>query len=177
LPFNIPSNKIEEALQWLNDRVQLLWIEDYESYIADFTAWHARSVYFKDPAGNILEFIARFDLHDTTSEPFSALQIRNISEIGIVLPTEKFDKEVNDLLQKFQMNYFSRQPPMKHFRAIGDDEGLLIVVPEHRNWYPTNIPGRIFPLAVKFEIAGKENQFLNLRVDEYKTFTIHNSPD
>ena len=157
--FNIPSNKIEEALQWLNDRVQVLWMEDYESYIAAFTAWHARSVYFKDPAGNILELIARFDLHDTTSEPFSALQIRNISEIGIVLPIEKFDKEVDDLLQKFQMNYFSRQPPMKHFRAIGDDEGLLIVVPEHRNWYPTNIPGCIFPLTVKFEIAGKENQF------------------
>ena len=156
--FNIPSNKIEEALHWLHDRVQLLWMQDYNSYIANFTGWHARSVYFKDPAGNILEFIARSDLHDITGEPFSSRQIRNISEIGVVLPVEKFDEEVNNLLQKFQIDYFSNQPPMKYFRTIGDDEGLLIVVPEHRNWYLTSVPGSIFSLMVKFENAGKEDQ-------------------
>ena len=156
--FNIPSNKIEEALQWLTGRVALLWMEDYKGYIADFINWHARSVYFKDPAGNILEFIARTDLHDAAGEPFSSLQIRNISEIGIVLPIEKFDEEVKHLLQKFQIDYFSKQPPMKHFRAIGDDEGLLIDVPEHRNWYPTSVPGGIFSLTVKFENAGKDGQ-------------------
>ncbi|HEX5149940.1 MAG TPA: hypothetical protein VFW07_00750 [Parafilimonas sp.] len=163
--FNIPSNKIEEALHWLRDRVQLLWMEDYKSYIADFTGWHALSVYFKDPAGNILEFIARSDLHDPAGEPFSSLQIRNVSEIGIVLPIEKFDEEVNYLLQKSKMDYFGKQPPMQHFRVLGDDEGLLIVVPEHRNWYPTNAPGCIFPLTVKFENAGKEGRLdFNLAV-------------
>ena len=37
-----------------------------------------------------------------------------------------------------------------------DDEGLFIVVPENRNWYPTNVAGGIFPLGVKFINRGKE---------------------
>src|SRR5688572_20680696 len=48
--FNIPSNKIQEAYQWLKQRTGLLWIEDYKSHIADFKNWNAQSVYFLDPA-------------------------------------------------------------------------------------------------------------------------------
>src|SRR5437762_992942 len=44
--FNIPSNKIDEARSWLLKRVALLWLEDYQSDIAEFEGWHARSVYF-----------------------------------------------------------------------------------------------------------------------------------
>ena len=47
--FNIPSNKIDEAFQWLKDKVEILWIDEYKNYIAEFTAWNARSVYFMDP--------------------------------------------------------------------------------------------------------------------------------
>ena len=72
--FNIPSNKFEEAFQWMQTRVDLLWLDDYKSYIADFTNWNAKSFYFTDPAGNILEFISRFDLDDIAAEPFSAAQ-------------------------------------------------------------------------------------------------------
>jgi len=154
--FNIPSNKMEEALQWLKEKVELLWIEDYKSFIAEFTHWNARSVYFLDTAGNIVELIARFDLHDEADETFSPAHIRNVSEIGIVFNAEQFDASVNELMQQYQLEYFSKQPPMKHFRAIGDDEGLFIVVPEHRNWYPTNIAGGIFPLSVMFENKNKK---------------------
>src|SRR6266542_728780 len=58
---NIPSNKIEEAKNWLGSKVKLLWMDDYKSDIADFVNWHAKSIYFYDSAGNILELIARFD--------------------------------------------------------------------------------------------------------------------
>ncbi len=149
--FNIPSNKIEEAHDWLRNKVKVLWIEDYKSYFAEFTRWHARSLYFLDPAGNIVELIARFDLHNADAALFSASQILNISEIGIVLNTGKFDESIDKLLQQFQLNYFPKQPPMQHFRAIGNDEGLFIVVPEQRNWYPTNIKSGIFPLSILFE--------------------------
>ena len=149
--FNVPSNKIEEAAQWLKDKVELLWIEDYKNYIAEFTNWNARSVYFLDAAGNIVELIARFDLHDEVNETFSSSHIRNVSEIGIVFNTEQFDERVNEVMQQYQLEYFSKQPPLKHFRAIGDDEGLFIVVQQHRNWYPTNIASGIFRLSVVFE--------------------------
>ena len=71
--FNIPSNKFEEAFEWMKQKVELLWLEDYKSYIADFVNWHAKSFYFLDPAGNILELIARFDLNDTVEEKFSSI--------------------------------------------------------------------------------------------------------
>ncbi len=148
--FDIPSNKIDEALAWLQNKVEILWIDDYKSYIADFSGWHAKSVYFIDPAGNIVEFIARFDLHDLTDEPFSSKQLRNISEIGIVYPATKYNDCVNSMLEKYHLTYFDKQPPMLQFRAIGDDEGLFIIVPEYRNWYPTNIPCGVFPLSIKF---------------------------
>jgi hypothetical protein len=149
--FNIPSNKFEEAFQWMQNKVELLWLDDYNSYIADFTNWHAKSFYFIDPAGNIPEFIARFDLHDVADEPFSAAHIRNVSEIGLVFRVKDFDAGINNLLKQYPLSYFDKQPPMPHFRAVGNDEGLFVIVPENRIWFSTkNTTSRIFPIRVLF---------------------------
>src|SRR4026207_754236 len=82
--INIPSNKIDEAKTWLSPRAALIWMDDYHSDIADFRNWNAKSVYFYDPAGNILELIARFDLNNKTDEPFSSTQFLCVSEMGVV---------------------------------------------------------------------------------------------
>ena len=149
--FNIPSNKFEEAFQWMEKRVELLWLNDYKSYIADFINWNAKSFYFIDPAGNILEIIARFDLNDIVDEKFSFAHIRNVSEIGLVFPVESFDEDVNKLIKRFSIYYFDKQPPMPLFRALGNDEGLFVIVPENRIWFSTkNKISRIFPLQIAF---------------------------
>ena len=148
--FNIPSNKFEGAIQWIKNKTELLWLEDYKSYVADFVNWNAKSVYFLDPAGNILELIARFDLNDISDEPFSSKQFRNISEIGLVFHAETFDKKVNEIITKYHLTYFSKQPALRHFRAIGDDEGLFIAVIKNRNWFGTKMPSGIFPVEVSF---------------------------
>src|SRR5215831_16480144 len=114
--INIPSNKIEEARQWLKAKVELLWMKDYDSEIADFKGWNAKSVYFFDPAGNIVELISRFELNDGVDEQFSSKHFNCISEIGIVFPSDDFDQRTNDLLQKFNLQYFSKQPPLPQFR-------------------------------------------------------------
>jgi len=152
--INTPSNKIEEAKTWLSSKVKLLWMDDYKSDIAEFTNWHARSAYFYDPAGNILELIARFDLANETSEVFSSRQLLSISEVGLVFNQETFESKTTQLLQDYSLSYFTKQPPLPQFRAVGDDDGLFIVVPEHRNWYPTNKPAGIFPMSVEFENLG-----------------------
>src|SRR5690348_5446897 len=41
--INIPANKIEEAKRWLEQKTELIWIDDYKSDIADFVSWHAKS--------------------------------------------------------------------------------------------------------------------------------------
>jgi len=154
--INIPANKIEEAKNWLTNRVELIWIDQYKSDIADFVNWRAKSVYFFDPAGNIVELIARFDLDNKTDEPFTSAQFLSISEIGLVMREDEFDKSVANLLHQYQLFYFHKQPPLPQFRAIGDDEGLFIVVPENRNWFPTDKPSGIFPMEIQFEKDGKE---------------------
>ena len=149
--FNIPSNQIHEAYDWLKERTELLWIEDYKSYIADFTNWNAKSVYFIDPAGNIAELIARADLNDITNEAFSSKHIRSVSEIGIVFPESSFQRSIEQMMTDHKLEYFSKQPPLDKFCAIGNDEGLFIVVPENRNWYPCkDSPAGIFPMKISF---------------------------
>ena len=157
--INIPANKIEEAKTWLGNKLKLLWIGDYKSDIADFVNWHAKSVYFFDPAGNILELIARFDLDTASKKPFSSKQFLSVSEVGLVFNEKDFDQKVEELKNDFSLCYFTKQPPLPQFRAIGDDEGLFVVVPEHRNWFPTDKPAGIFPMIVEFENNGKNFSF------------------
>jgi len=153
--INIPSNKIEEAKNWVAARTKLIWMEDYKSEVADFMNWHAKSVYFYDPAGNILELIARFDLNNQSDEPFSSSQFLSVSEVGLVIKGDEMEKATENLLTQYGLNYFEKQPPLPQFKAIGDDEGLFIVVPENRNWYPTTRPCGIFPMEVQFSNDGK----------------------
>ena len=154
--INIPANKIREAKDWLNSKVKLLWMEDYKSDIADFVNWHAKSVYFYDPAGNVLELIARFDLNNETDDSFSSKQFLSINEVGLVFNQENFEVRTAELQNLYSLSYFSKQPPLPQFRAIGDDEGLFVIVPEHRNWYPTDKPAGIFTMKVEFENEGKK---------------------
>ncbi|HET9279513.1 MAG TPA: hypothetical protein VFN95_15060 [Flavitalea sp.] len=154
--INIPCNKLDEARSWLFPRAALIWMDDYNSDIADFRNWNAKSVYFYDPAGNILELIARFDLDNKMDEPFSSAQFLCVSEMGVVTKLGELEDAANRLLKDYDLNYFTRQPPLPQFKAIGDNNGLFIVVPEKRNWYPTAKPGGIFPMNVQFINAGKK---------------------
>lgn len=151
--FNIPSNKIQETYEWLKERTDLLWIEDYKSHIADFRNWNAKSAYFLDPAGNIAEFIARDDLNDIVDESFSSKHVRSVSEIGLVFPEQTFKQSIEKLLIDYQLAYFAKQPPLESFCAIGDDEALFIIVPENRSWYPCkDKPAGIFPMQITFTV-------------------------
>lgn len=153
--FNIPSNKFKEAYEWFNPRVSLLWVYDYNSYVADFTTWNAKSFYFYDPAGNILEIIARFDLDNMITTEFSGSAICNISEVGIVFPSDNFSYNVAGFMRKYSLQFFDKQPPGSNFKVAGDDYGLFIMVPEGRDWSPgTGKKSVIFPISVSFE-----NQF------------------
>lgn len=156
--INIPANKIEEAREWLKQRVQLLWLDDYNSDIAEFTNWNARSVYFLDPAGNIVELIARFDLNNERTEAFSPRQFISVSEIGLVVPAAEMQTKAEEVLDDFRLSMYSKQPPQENFKAIGNDEGLFIVVPEQRNWYPLHDrPAIMAPLKIYFSVSGRHH--------------------
>jgi hypothetical protein len=139
--FNIPENQIETAKQWLAIRAKLLVNEDGETTIYSKT-WDSHSLYFKDPAGNILELIARHGLQNA-SEQF---EILSISEIG--LATEDVMALVEDLKRKTGMVLYKNEDS-DTFTAVGDSEGLFIVVKQGRIWYPnTGVPAQFLPIRV-----------------------------
>jgi catechol-2,3-dioxygenase len=148
--INIPANRIEQARDWMTKRCELIWMEDYQSEIADFKNWNAKSIYFLDPAGNIVELIARSDLHNESEDNFTSKDFLSINEIGMVSTGETMDERVNNM-SKLGLELYSKQKPLPHFRVIGDETGLFIIVPEGRNWYPTEIKARCFPMVVTFK--------------------------
>ncbi|MDR2224113.1 MAG: glyoxalase [Flavobacteriaceae bacterium] len=138
--FNIPSNQLQNALTWAKQHLDL--IENIEgNLVTTFEAWKAQSIYFTDNNGNILEFIARADIQLNVNGDFSPTQITCISEIGVVVdePIAQAEK----LIRKYNLSYFDKAKPTEQFLALGDDQGLLIMVTPNRNWYPTHIPAKV----------------------------------
>lgn len=151
LAFNIPTNKLDEAIEWCKNKVNLIIIED-QNVITHFENWNAHAVYFYDNNGNLLEFIARHDLNNTQTEEFNSKSILNISEIGIV--NENPLELGNQLIAKHGLSFFSKNNNSEVFAAIGDDEGLLILVRPNRNWYPTQTPSESNKTDIRLENNG-----------------------
>lgn len=146
--FNIPENKLEEAIAWCNDKIDLVVIED-KRVIANFETWNANAIYFYDNNGNLLEFIARHDLDNSQIKEFSYKSILNISEIGIV--DEDPIELGTQLIEDYGLSFFTKNFNSENFAAIGDDEGLLIIVKPYRNWYPTQTPSQSNKTKVRIE--------------------------
>lgn len=151
--FNIPENKLDEAIDWCKSKVDLIFIED-QKVITNFENWNANAVYFYDNNGNLLEFIARHDLDNAQTEAFSSKAILNISEIGIVNENPLALGE--QLIEQHGLEFFSKNASSELFAAVGDDEGLLIMVKPDRNWYPTQTPSESNKTAVRIENKGNK---------------------
>ncbi|NBB21162.1 hypothetical protein GVN20_17485 [Runella sp. CRIBMP] len=154
--FNIPYTSVMDAFSQMSKKVEILPISE-NSKLADFVNWNAKSFYFYDNNGNILEFIGRNDLpdRDKMDSPF----ILSVSEIG--LPVENVKDECEKLINQHHLGYFDKQPPSDTFSVIGEDTGLLIIVPVGRNWYPTeNHPSEAFKIKVVILNAERETPLL-----------------
>lgn len=149
--FNIPENKLDEAIEWCKNKIDLVFIED-QKVITNFENWNANAVYFYDNNGNLLEFIARHDLDNAQTEIFTSKSILNISEIGIV--NENPLELGKQLIEKHGLEFFDKNDNSALFSAIGDDEGLLIIVKPNRNWYPTQTPSKSNKTEVRIENNG-----------------------
>jgi catechol 2,3-dioxygenase-like lactoylglutathione lyase family enzyme len=144
IAFNIPENLLSEAMAWLKQRVILI-ADPAHGEIFNFTDWNAHAVYFYDPMGNVLEFIARHDLPNHAPGPFSPELIECVSEIGVgaasVLDT------VEELRKATGCELY--RPGNERFAPVGDEHGLFIVVPRGREWFPnTGITEENLPLKV-----------------------------
>lgn len=149
--FNIPKNKLEEAIQWANNKLELITTEGSE-VIATFEAWNANAIYFYDNNQNIVEFIARHDLDNASTKPFDQTAIESISEIGLV--TDNPIALAEELIQLHGLTYFSKSTKSESFVALGNDEGLFVIVVTNRNWYPTKQKAEKQYTKVKIAVNG-----------------------
>lgn len=132
--FNIPENKIRSAHDWQQQRTPLLPISptlrdpSMPAGVVDYRHWNAHSIFFFDPAGNVVEYIARHDLRNPGAGPFTPSDILYASEIAFV---------VDDVMEAAQtvgaaagVPRYGEPSPM--FAALGDEHGLLLVMKRGR---------------------------------------------
>jgi len=117
-------------------------------------SWNSHSVYFKDPAGNVLEFIARHNLKNAVDGDFNSMHILQVSEIG--LPAEDVLALANELCRRLKLSVFKQQPN-ETFTPVGDDRGLFILPIKDRIWIPNSgVPAKLLPVKVEGTAGGKE---------------------
>lgn len=126
--INIPSNKHQKAKEWLASRTPLLLDSNTGEDIQYFGFWDAHAIYFKDPAGNIGELIARHTLDNDSDGEFGMTDMLCVSEIGTPVsnPTE--------LASELKTNYGLEAYGESMF--CGDENGMFVIVPTQRLWFP-----------------------------------------
>lgn len=169
--FNIPCNKIEAARKWQLERTPLVpprsEVRDSKlpDHVWNFRHWNAHSVFFFDPAWNIVEYIARHDLknHAADAKRFGTNDILHASEIGYVTTRADQSKTIAFMREKLGLSEYPRGAEPW---AMGDERGLLLCLgrlgeqwAEHTrtpvNWgvFPTECT-IIGPKPGRYEIEG-----------------------
>jgi catechol-2,3-dioxygenase len=131
---NVAPQRFEEAVAWARERAELVQDD------VPFTDWRARAAYFFDPAGNLVELIAR------ERAPGDELMLE-VSEVG--LPVADVGAAVAFLESELGLPHFSGD--RRNFSAVGDDRGLFVVVPVGRHWLFTQEPAPDAPVRVTIE--------------------------
>ena len=146
--FNIPKNKILGARSWHLERGRL--IRPYEHLldpgmpndVVHFRNWDAHSLFFWDPAGNLVEYIARHTLDNAKPGEFTAADILYASEIAFVVDDVK--PTARKLQSTFQLEQYRQS--YDTFTALGDERGLVLVMQRGRPWGFTEAkPASVYP--------------------------------
>ncbi|MBL4643444.1 MAG: VOC family protein [Flavobacteriaceae bacterium] len=149
--FLIPTGSINAAIDYLEKKsVQLLPL--HGDKIIHFDTGQA--IYFYDEDGNIVEFIERPTLDYPTRSDFSVNSILKLNEIG--LPVSEPKKMIKKLINEFGIQPIKNAPYNDRICWGGDFNGAIIVIKENRNWLPTEKPGMINDLSIKYIAAGQE---------------------
>lgn len=150
--FDVPNNKLLEAFSWIESKTEIMYVIPPDK-IADFYNWNAKSFYFYDNNGNILEFIARNDLDNASEKSFDGKSILSVSEIGLV--SKNVTAQCDELFDKYGLTPYSKQPKLSKFIVLGTVTGLFILVEENRDWYPTDTKSKSFWTKVVFNHEGE----------------------
>lgn len=150
--FHVRGEAFERVVQQLESKVDLLPVDEEGSKIIEFESWKARAVYAHDPAGNIVEWITRPD-HEWRDIAAPMPDIPGLAEIGLPVP------DIGIYRHKASLFLSIWKSSGEEFTALGNEEGLVIMVPEGRGWLPTDRPAKFFPCSAVFEKGGRRAVF------------------
>jgi hypothetical protein len=172
--FNIPENKIVAAREWQLARSPLLPIPDRNRArdlppdIVDYSHWNAHSVFFLDPGGNVVEYIARHDLKNAASGAFTSRDILAVTEIALVV--DDVAATTARLRPALAIEHY--RGSSADFAALGDEEGLVLVMRRGRilNFNPSSQEkaARIYPTTVRLRGSATDS----LSIDGFP-YAIH----
>jgi catechol 2,3-dioxygenase-like lactoylglutathione lyase family enzyme len=134
LAFSVPGDAGRAAHDWLAQRVELLG-HDGEDLFEASPSWDACSSYFLGADGTVLELIARRRLPERLGgDTFGPRHLLAISEVGV--PVTSVVEARRRLAREAGSAPFGG-PGSETFSAVGDDDGLLVLVAPGRAWFPT----------------------------------------
>lgn len=140
--INIPGNQFSIIKHQLKERLTLNKERGIDEVY--FSSFDADSMYFEDPAGNIIELIGRRK-RDLFGNPSFKESFINISEVGIV--TEKLE-EVSDELQDIGIPLRGVTINPNSVNFLGRDDTFIVLVRPGRRWYFSEQTSEIHPLEM-----------------------------
>ncbi len=140
--FNIPARRLWSARAWLEQRVTLLRHAETGDDVIFLEAWNAHALYFYDPAGSLIELIARHSLPSAPDGPFGPGDILYASEIALRPPDQQ--RAIAAIRAAFGLEHYLGQESF-----LGDEWGMLVVSPLGRLWIPEyRKAGATFPTRI-----------------------------
>ncbi len=140
LAFEVPANRVAEAAGYLAPLAEVIRVDGRE--VVHIDPWNADAVYFRDPAGTILELIGHHGVSPESALAFGPGSILGIAEIGLPVP------EVSAAIAALGPLGSLWPDHEAPFAPVGDRHGSFIVVPGGRAWFPTAEPAVSVPLEV-----------------------------
>ena len=142
LAITIPAGTFAAAAEWIAGIATVLVDADGRDEFEGPPNWNSRSVYFEGPDQQLLELIERRDLAAAAlapapvapvSGPASAVPLLSVSEVGIAVPDVL---GAVGTLRRAGLEPYAN-PAAEGFAAVGDVDGLVILVSPERRWFPT----------------------------------------
>lgn len=164
--FLIPANKLDQALEWMEERTEIVNIENGRK-VQNFESWNADSFYFYDASGNIAEFIVRYDLKNNDySRDFDISNILGVNEMG--MPTANIKKTNEQLRTDLKTEYWKGD--IERFGTNGTQEGIFLLPNYNLKdiWFPTSIKIKPEPFEAVIENE-KEEYHIEYRNEKIKT--------
>lgn len=148
--INIPGNQFSIMKSWMKNRLTLTRKGGVDQFYSQ--SFNADSMYFEDPAGNIIKLIGR--RHRDLFGKLTSDAFLNISEVSIIT---SFTQEVGDELQDFGIPLFHSaviDPGSTNYLGQGDTY-IALEEPTKEQIFSNRQPTEPHPLELILHDIGK----------------------